>query len=275
MAFCAGCAAARLSCPSMTVGMLRTVLVVAHSDQPSLTYAQLAALTGLPYDAIIYQVAQLSSGRGGQPGLGLLRFDEPSSRGKGQVALSEAGEALARGFLISPFQSGPSHLNELIAAASNATSVAAEALASHSLGTFCVLLQIALLQREFAFEGLAARAIGSKLSINNLPRHIAILADGLHGRPGLGLVRQVTHSGNARKKLPELTDAGHHLVSAIAAAAVCETRPVLKRPKAERILPLSAPADVWELTDEDFDDLEFLPIPPKGDASEGEGHLNA
>lgn len=240
--------------PSMTVELLRVVLEIGASGKPSLSYAETASLTGLPYNSTIYQIAQLSAGRGGQPGLGLITLSELDVDGKRSLALSEKGRSLVEAFVYStdmgferPAGAWP------VTGAARALRFASD----YSLGTLTVFLEVARLQGKFAFEGLATRSMARNLKINNLPRHLAILAEGRSDRPGRGLIRMIEHPDDDRKKLPEVSEAGHELLGKMISALLNETITTLRSPKPEALHRLDSPENIADLVDEDFWEIEF------------------
>lgn len=257
-AFCAACASTRASYPFMTVGLLRTVLTIAASGKPHLTYAEAADLTGMDYDSALYQIGQLSEGRGRQPGLGLVSMNALDVLGKRTLSLSGKAEGLIKAFLSPDDRNGVfAHGLWPVVGPVRALSLVSEKLSAMSLGTLTVFLEVARLQEKFAFNGLAARSLIEPLQINNLPRHLAILADGLNGRPGHGLIKLVPHRSDGRKKLPELTAAGHELLSEMVAKLLNEHVFVPRLPKPDILKGLDSPDNIADLDDDAFTDVVF------------------
>ena len=242
----------------MTVGLLKTVLTIAASGKSHMTYTETATLTGLDYNSAIYQIAQLADGRGGQPGLGLVTLSALDTFGKRSLSLSVAAKTLIQAFL-QPDESGKDFAQGLwpVEGPVRALGIASEKLSALSLGTLTVFLEVARLQQKFAYEGLAARSMAATLKINNLPRHLAILASGLQGRPGHGLITLLPHGSDGRKKLPELTASGHELLSRMAASLVGERVVVPKRPKPQILEGLDSPDKVADLDDDAFSEIAF------------------
>lgn len=243
----------------MTLAVLQTLLTVAATRQDGLTYSEIARTTGLEYDPVVYQVAQLSEGRGGQPGLGLLLVRTQATSGNRLVGLTEAGWDLGRTFvdgarrqaslcqISSVLRDGPLP----------AVQIVCEAMPGISLGSFTVLLYVARLQKAFGYEGLASNSLAQELAISNLSRHLAILGDGLGQRSGYGVIRLVQRGSDKRIKLPELTDHGHQLVSSLAATVIGEDVIPPVRPRPVKLYDLRSPEDVRFLNADDF---EALPV---------------
>lgn len=275
-AFCAACASTRASYPFMTIGLLRTVLAIASSGKPDLTYTETANLTGLDYNSAIYQIAQLADGRGGQPGLGLVTLSALDTFGKRSLSLSGAAKGLIQAFL-APADSGKDFAQGLwpVDGPVRALGIASEKLSALSLGTLTVFLEVARLQKKFAYEGLAARSMIATLKINNLPRHLAILASGLQGRPGHNLITLLPHGSDGRKKLPELTASGHELLSRMAASLVDEPVVAPKRPKPQILEGLDSPDKVADLDDDAFTEIVFPDFSDSSSSSNTESRKGA
>jgi len=240
------------------VDLLRTVLWVAASGRPNVTYSDAAVSAGLHYNSAVYQIGQLGEGRGGQPGLGLVSLNPLDTFGRRSLLLAGKGAELIQSFLSAAdsgklFEPGCYPVHGPI----RALSLAAEKLPALSLGTLTVLLEVARLQQKFAYEGLAARSMNATLNISNLPRHLAILSDGSKGRSGHGLIKLLPHGSDARKKLPELTDKGHELLSQMAAGVVSEKVVAPKRPKPEVLIRLDSPRNIVDLDEDAFIEIEF------------------
>lgn len=250
----------------MTVDQLRTVLLVASSGKPNLTYSEAAVSAGLDYNSAVYLIAQLGEGRGRQPGLGLVVLNPLDAIGRRTLSLSRAGAELARRFL------RPADRAKLFEDARFpvdgpifALRLASEKLQALSLGTLTVFLEVARLQPMFAYEGLAARSMIATLKINNLPRHLAILAEGLGGRPGHRLIKLLPHGSDGRKKIPEMTWLGHELLSQMAAGVVSEKVVVPKYPKPEFLVKLTSPQNIVDLDDDAFVEIDFSLISDRDD----------
>ena len=242
------------------------MLSVAAAGDQELPYDGIASLTGLDYNAAIYQVAQLADGRGGQPGLRLLALSPLDRSRKRGVSLAEDGWNLARIFVSDEEQQDGAGIADAIRQGPlQAVQIASEEMPGISLGTLTVLLFVAQLQRSFGFDGLAARTLEGKLGISNLPRHLSALAEGSDGKPGYGVLSLLPHATDKRVKLPELTERGHQLVSRIAAAVIGENLVAPLRPRPEKLDALDDPGEIQWLGPEDYEPV----VPPAGKAGAG------
>ncbi|MGO4910650.1 hypothetical protein ACEN2J_20460 [Pseudorhodobacter sp. W20_MBD10_FR17] len=218
-----------------------------------MSYDEIATLAELEYIQAVQQVEMLSSGRGGKDGLGLLTKQNKMSKVR-SVTLSKEGVEFARFFV--------THLDEATSNEALASQIAqgplpgfqcaTRELPSITLGTLTVLLQVALRQRSFGIEGASAKTIADNLEISNFPRHLAILGDGLGERAGYGLIRLRDNAKDRRVKLPELTDEGHRVVTAIVAAVTGRAVDPPKRIKPEVLEALDSPDDMSNVEDDDY-----------------------
>lgn len=261
--FCDAFAHARAQFPSMTLSALRTFLTVAGwSAGSGIGYDEVAHRAGIDYVQAAHHLEQLSDGRAGQGGLGLTARREETDRRFRTVTITDLGAALARRFILpgsalvaegAPQTQHATLRDALQRGPLQATQFAADAMPGIALGTFTVLLEITRQEAKFAYEGRPAKEIAEQLGISNLAKHISILAQGLKGREGFGLVETVPHPVDRRIKLPRLTAQGHRIVSGIA-ARVCDADPLVpRRAKSEKVADLEGPDLIEGLNDDDFD----------------------
>lgn len=255
--FCEACAAARRAYPHVTVSACRTLLSVACGDEgEGLTYERVAQLAGLDYMQAAHHIELLSSGRRDKEGLQLLSRAKVGGGKVRCVRLTPKGEEFVR--LFAPSQGAHPDFSRVTAELAKgplpALRVAAEMLPKITLGSFTVLLHIGLKQREFGFDGLAAKVVADELGVSNLPRHVATLGRGKRGQEGYGLIDLIESPKDGRIKLPELTDEGHRVMHAVACAVLGREIDPPRKVKPEAFEQQDRPEDVRRIMDEEDPD---------------------
>ncbi len=274
----------------MTVGVLRTLLVVAAWDTgDGLSYDYVANKGDQEYIQALHHIELLSTGRRGHVGPELLvRQEVKDSRAK-RVTLSAKGRDLARHFAYSDrdhpdfahiahqLKHGP------LAALRDIT----QRLPGVSLGSLTVFLQVGMVQKEFGFDGTPVKRFTETLDISNMPRHLGLLGDGLKKRvpakresssrvrtapeilPGYEVIKLVTSLDDGRIKLPEVTPKGHAILTALASALFDEQAEIAKRVKPEILKTIKSPEDIDDLDDSAFEDLVEYPEQLEDDNDRG------
>lgn len=274
--FCKACNTIRHAHPSMTVGALRTLLTVAAWDPGGgLSYEDVARAADQEYIQALHHIELLSTGRRGHVGPELLiRREVEDSRSK-LVTLSATGRTLARLFAYSD-RDHPEfeHIaKEIKKGPLLALGEIHQRLPGISLGTLTVLLQVGIMQEEFGIYGVPAKRIAETLGISNMPRHLALLGDGVkkRGEPqfetarraktapekrlGYRVIQFVTSVDDARVKLPEMTPKGHTVLTEVARALCGGNVEIARRIKPEVLEALESPDDMDDLDESAFEDL--------------------
>lgn len=250
--------------PNLTLSACRTIMsVVVEADESGLSYHDVAELAGIDYIQAAHQIEMLSSGRNENGGLGLLIRQQGISVKQRAVLLSPKGERFARTFapVLKAEVSKGEIARQIGCGPLPAFKIATELLPGMALGTFTVLLSIALKQRAFGIGGSSAKTIADELEVSNLPRHLAILGDGLGDRSGFGLINMIENAKDRRIKLPELSAKGHRLVTEIASNVVGHAIETPRKVKPEVLYALESPDDMSAVSDEDY-----IPIKTDDDA---------
>ena len=260
--FCRACYEVRRFKPSMTVGQLQTVLLVASSPRP-MSFHEVADAVGLEYGAAAQHIAQIAEGKGKKPGQGLLkRIPGPDRRSK-LVTISRTGKAVACCFALEEERQGARDFAEedrnrmLSEHLRRSTLPALQAVVSFSstlsLGSLCVLLYVAVNQQKIGLEGRPIYELAEELMISNLPRHLMLLGPGNLKRTGFSLLKFEPHLRDLRITLPDLSDKGLKLMVSLASGLLERPAAPLRRPKAEAIEALASPEEVDTLSDDDFE----------------------
>lgn len=258
--FCNACAKVRKQYPNLTGSACRTLLsIVVESDQRELSYRDVAEVAGLEYIQAVHQIEMLSTGRNNKDGLGLLVRQEAKMSKFRAVTLSQRGEDFARTFA--------PRLEDGISSRDIATQieygplpgfrVAVDNLPGIALGTLTVLLNIALKQKAFGIHGIPAKTIAEELELSNFPRHLAILGNGLGDRPGYGLINLIESAKDKRIKLPELSEEGHRVLTAIASEVVGSPVEKPRKVKPEVLDSLDSPDDMPSVSEDDYTPIKM------------------
>jgi len=275
--FCEGCNAIRPAYTRMTVGSLRSFLVVAAWDVgEGLSYEEVANKGDQSYTQALHHIELLSTGSIGHGGPELLIRREL----EGRVFLSSKGADLFRLFASSwrdhpEFKPSADDVKKCILPALGKI---VQELHGISLGTFCVFLYVGLMQKEFGLHGIPVKTLTEVSGLTNMPRHFAILGDGLKRRadssretsprlkpppihrPGLNVLRLVTRLQDCRIKLPEVTPKGHGILTSMAAFVCGEPVEVAKRVKPRVLLTLESFDAIATLDDSAFEELSATNI---------------
>lgn len=256
--FCAACYATRRARPSLSVNALRTVLTVAQAGS-AISYQELARQLGHDAGATAHQVAALADGRSGRPGLGLLERlpgDPGSSR---MAACSADGIAIAQQFIVPADES----LTSQTSASRLGTRIlpALEAVLRRNpdltLGSLCAFLYIAEHPEAFAYDGQPIKVVTEAIGLHNLPKHLAVLEQGIDGDDQSRLIDFQVNDYDRRVRLPYLTTAGLALKCDLVEALTGETVEPPRLPQPEALDQLDTPADIHLLDDSDFDDIQW------------------
>lgn len=239
-----------------------------------MTYDALAAQTGDTYSTTAIQAAQLSDGRGIQPGLHLLQRVPGADRRQKCLIPSRLGQAVAR------LYADVTRNDEDIGSISDIDTVRREVLREiilpairlvldrapdMTLANFAVLLFCARHQGRFGHYGDGVAIITDALGMTNLPRNLTRLANGARNQPGYGFMVLRTSDVDKRVTLPELTNVGLRLIAWFAAALQHKSPSPVRRPKERSLHAATSPDDVYAVFDDDDFDWSDMEWPEQND----------
>lgn len=256
--FCAACYAARRARPTLSVNALRTVLTVAQAGS-AISYQELAKQLGHDAGATAHQVAALADGRSGRSGLELLERlpgDRASSR---RVVCSADGAVLAGQFLFPTDEplASPAAVARIRPRILPALETVLRRNPDLTLGSLCAFLYIAEHPEAFAYDGQPIKLITEAIGLHNLPKHLAVLEQGVDGDHQSRLIGFQVNDYDRRVRLPYLTGAGLALQCELIEVLTGQPIEPPRLPLPEALDGLNSPADVHLLGDDDFDDIQW------------------
>lgn len=127
-----------------------------------------------------------------------------------------------------------------------------------TLGSACAFLYIAEHPEAFAYDSQPVKLITETLGLDNLPKHLAVLEQGMDGDHQSRLIYFQVNDYDRRVRLPYLTNAGLAIKCDLVEALSGEPVERPRMPQPEALDKLDTPADIHLLDDSDFDDIQWL-----------------
>lgn len=246
--------------PTLTVNSLHAVLTVVAAYPKPVSFKDFAHRTGQAYNNAAIQAAQLSEGRGQQPGLGLLCRVPGDDRKQKMLLPTSDGLKIALELTAKPGVCDGDRVDQdfLSSTILPVLDLSRQEVPHLALGTLCVLLAVAQYGERFGARGERSGWISEKLGVSNLPKHFAKLARPDDGRPAL--IELIENQENARITLPKLTERGLTIVANMAALLRHKAPDPVRYPKEDKLQAAKSADDVQYFSDEDFNfsEIEFL-----------------